>query len=121
LNELKDPSAPAAVCGWATNPPEWLDFRSPRNPFTAEPLDAGESDAIAVALELRADVLLIDDLAGRKEAISQGLSVAGTLAVLDQADRQQLIDFERAVVLLQNTSFRLSDKVLSEIRRKRQF
>jgi predicted nucleic acid-binding protein len=104
----------------ATNPPKWLDVSSPRSPFTAEQLDAGETDAIAVALELRADVLLIDDLAGRKEAISHGLSIAGTLAVLDQADTQGLIDFERALSLLRNTSFRLPDKVLSEIRRKRQ-
>jgi predicted nucleic acid-binding protein len=43
-----------------------------------------------------ADVVLIDDLAGRKEATRRGLKVAGTLSVLDDADQSGLVKFDEA-------------------------
>ena len=42
-------------------------------------LDPGESEAIALAIELSADVVLMDDQTGRREATRQGLRVAGNL------------------------------------------
>jgi predicted nucleic acid-binding protein len=48
-------------------------------------LDPGETAAIALAESLRADLLLIDERAGRKVAQARGLSVRGTLGVLVQA------------------------------------
>jgi predicted nucleic acid-binding protein len=82
-------------------------------------LDLGESEAIALAAELHADVVLIDEQAGRQEAIRRGLKVAGTLSVLDEAAQAGLADFDRALAELQKTSFRVSQAVLSEIREKR--
>ena len=82
-------------------------------------LDLGETEAIALATELRADALLIDEQAGRREAIRRGLKVAGTLAVLDEADRAGLLTWADAITALRNTSFRLSEPVLAEIQRKR--
>jgi predicted nucleic acid-binding protein len=63
--------------------------------------------------------VLIDDQAGRREAMRNGLKVAGTLAVLDDADRAGLLDFDQAVGRLRQTTFRLSQAVLTEIARKR--
>jgi hypothetical protein len=53
----------------------------------AERLDAGEAEAIALALELHANDILIDERRGRLEARRQGLRVTGVLGVLLQAKR----------------------------------
>ena len=47
------------------------------------------------------------------------LKLAGTLSVLDEADKAGLVSFDDAVAELQKTSFRVSQAVLSEIRQKR--
>jgi uncharacterized protein len=51
-------------------------------------LDAGEAAAIALAVERGADLLLIDEVPGRKMAHRHGLQVMGTLGVLLGGKRQ---------------------------------
>jgi predicted nucleic acid-binding protein len=61
-----------------------------------------------LAQELQADKLLIDDLDGRTIAAQRGLKVAGTLAVLEEAARRDLIDLVEACDRLANeTPFRI--------------
>ena len=119
LAELKHPLAPNAVRNWAGSAPEWVEVSSPKHSLILPQLDLGESQAIALATEMHAEVVLIDEQAGRKEALQRGLRVAGTLSVLDEADRAGLVLFDDAVAQLQKTTFRLSQTVLSEIRKKR--
>lgn len=45
-------------------------------------LDKGEENAILLASEQKADLLLIDDLAGRRAASMHGINVMGTLGFL---------------------------------------
>lgn len=52
------------------------------------PLDAGELESIALALESRADLVLLDEQAARGEARRLGLRVGGTLGVLVEARRR---------------------------------
>lgn len=68
LQELRQSAAPRPVRDWVLDAPEWLEVRSPNNPLPATLLDEGERDAIALALELAAVSLLMDDAAGRLEA-----------------------------------------------------
>ena len=55
-------------------------------------LDRGESEALTLALKLRADLILIDELAGRSAAKRSGLEVIGVLGVLLKAKHQGLIE-----------------------------
>ena len=47
-----------------------------------ERLGKGEAEALSVAIEKNADLVILDDYAARKIAIELGLEVKGTLGVL---------------------------------------
>ena len=81
---------------------------NPKSSLIPGQLDPGESEAIALAVEVDADILLIDEQTGRQEAVRRGLKVAGTLSVLDEAEQAGLVTFDDAVAELQKTSFRVS-------------
>ena len=52
-----------------------------------EELDAGEAEAIALALEIKADYSIIDERKGRDKAEALGLHIVGLLGVLIQAEQ----------------------------------
>jgi predicted nucleic acid-binding protein len=54
-------------------------------------LDAGEAEAIALALETNADLLLMDERLGRETAMFMGLRVVGLVGVLIEAKRKGII------------------------------
>ncbi len=53
-------------------------------------LDRGEAEAIALAEELHADLILMDELDGRETAQRLGIPVTGTLGILLRAKQQGL-------------------------------
>ena len=117
--ELQHALAPEPVRSWAVGAPVWVEVLSPKIGLVQPQLDLGESEAIALATEVHADVVLIDEQAGRREAVRRGLKVAGTLSVLDEAEQAGFVNFDEAIAELQKTSFRVSQAVLSAIREKR--
>jgi predicted nucleic acid-binding protein len=58
-------------------------------------LDRGERDAIQLALDLRAQVL-IDERDGQRIAELHGLKTTGTIGILEAADASALISFDEA-------------------------
>ncbi len=66
--ELGHPRAPTAIRDWIASPPDWVDIWEAAASRQSDPsmagLDAGEQDAIALALELHADLVLMDDEEG---------------------------------------------------------
>lgn len=108
-DELADSEAPAAVRAWIAQAPAWLEVRpNPdlRHDDLAMPkLDDGEQAVIALALTVKADLVLMDDQDGVTAARRQGLTVTGTLGVLDLAARRGLIDLAAAFERLKATTF----------------
>ncbi|MBF2047523.1 MAG: DUF3368 domain-containing protein [Elainella sp. C42_A2020_010] len=80
-------------------------------------LDAGEANAIALAFELQADDLLIDERLGRQEAIRLGLSIIGILGILLVAKQRSLIPQVQPVmdVLINQAGFRVSPQLYQRI------
>jgi predicted nucleic acid-binding protein len=115
--ELTRSRAPAAVRSWIANRPSWIEVQSP----SAGPdsslarLDAGERQAIALAQELSADQLIVDELLGRREAERRGISVIGTIGVLREAAENGLLDLRKAVERLSQTSFHISPAILAAL------
>ena len=81
-------------------------------------LGAGEREAIALTLEVKADLLLMDELAGRRTATSLGVRVMGTLGVLLRAKTQQLIPAVSPLLdQLVATGFYVDDELAEQVRR----
>ena len=117
VQELQHPRTPAPVRAWMASPPAWLEMRTPRQPLMTPMLllGAGEREAITLAQDLRADLVLMDDMEGREEAEHHGLAVMGTLRVLELAAEHRLIDFPTAIMKLQATSFHLPLPLMREM------
>ncbi len=59
---------------------------------------------------IRADILLIDEQAGRTIASSRNLPISGTLGVLERADTQGLVsDFSQTLKRLKASGFYITD------------
>jgi len=114
-DELLKPGAPAPVREWADGLPAWAEVREPAAPDAALNLDPGERDAITLALELQADLVLLDERRGRREAAKRGLAVTGTLGVLDAAAGRGLVELPEAVARLRQTTFRVPPSLLQEL------
>ena len=80
-------------------------------------LDAGEANAIALALELRADDLLMDERLGRQEAVRLGLSIVGILGVLLVAKQRSLISQVQPVMdaLTNKAGFHISPRLYQRV------
>jgi len=78
-------------------------------------LDAGEREAILLAQELSADLILVDDKQARQAAIDFAINITGTIGILDKAARENLIDLKTAIKELRKTSFRIADNVVQKL------
>jgi predicted nucleic acid-binding protein len=115
--ESSHPKAPEAVRIWLASSPRWLEIVAPSiiPPNLSRSLDAGEVEAIALALETRAHLLLIEERDGAAVAQELGRAVTGTLGVLDQAARLGLIDLPTAFARLEKTTFRSPARLIADL------
>ncbi len=94
--------------------PPWLKIY-PVNPIadvTLNRLHSGEREAILLAEQLDADLIILDEKAARQIARERGLQLTGLLGILAIAAAQNLIDLPTVVSRLQQTSFRASPRLL---------
>ena len=117
VTELTRERTPVVVRQWLVNKPGWLQIHSPTSGLTPSGLrlGPGELEAIALAVELSADAVLMDERDGRREAERRGVAVLGTLRVLADAAEHHLADLPTAFDRLRQTNFRASEQLMQSL------
>jgi predicted nucleic acid-binding protein len=111
---------PAAVGAAQLKSPSWLKISLVQDTLAVslllDQLDSGESEAIVLARELQASLLLMDERRGRRRALQIGLNVAGTLGILIRARRQNLISSLRPLLdQLRQLPFHMSEELYQDV------
>ncbi len=120
--ELLHPAAPSPSRELIEHSPEWLSIQAPQ-PVSMETvrsagvrLGAGELEAIALAKDLHADLLLLDERLATKEARARhNLRVTGLLGIFRLASARNLIDLPTAIEQLRQTSYYLHEQLVAHL------
>ena len=109
--ELHDPSAPGPDLDRRST----TVARGPRSPYQSRSHARlpGLRGAIALAEQVHADQLLVDESEARREAGRRKLPFMGTLGVLRQAARRGLVDLAATLAGLQATTFYVDPALIS--------
>ncbi|MEL6613563.1 MAG: DUF3368 domain-containing protein [Bacteroidota bacterium] len=115
--------APEAVIREIGSRPYWLDERVVENRPLVRALrgrlDAGESEVIALAIEVSASAALLDERRARRVATEFGVPVLGTVGMLLRAKRQGLLQAVQPVLdALDEADFRLAPRLRAEALRR---
>lgn len=107
--ELQGRFTPQQVREWMQALPDWLEVKiADTSLFTPKAkIEDGEREAIALALEMRADALLCDDGKAIKEAKRLNLSVLRLFNILQIAADNDLLDLPDVVNRMRQTTFRM--------------
>ena len=113
-DELSRPKAPQPVREWIADPPDWLEVRQSAisHESTLAGLDDGEAAVIALAVDSKADLVLIDERRAARVARDRGFRVAVTLAVLGMAARRGLLVLPDALDRLKRTTFHCTPQIM---------
>jgi predicted nucleic acid-binding protein len=116
--ELRASASPRKVSEWVLAHPSWLrvvDVAADDIASVSDDLDLGERAAIALAEKTGADLLLIDESAGRAEARRRSLRVTGTLGVLRTGAEAGFVDVKDVLSRLEATNFFVDQSLLRTI------
>ena len=98
----------------------WIQTEYPKNQSLItellEQLDLGESEALALAIELKADYLVIDEYKGRAIAETKGVKIVGLLGVLIAAKKDgHLTAVKPLIEKIQSNGFRLNGSLINKV------
>jgi predicted nucleic acid-binding protein len=97
----------------------WIIITAIRNKHSTEyflDLDEGEAEAIILATEIDADLILLDEKLGRFHANDAGLKVTGTIGVLLKAKNTGIITKIKPLLIeLTEKDVWLSNRLIKEI------
>ncbi|MCG6537548.1 MAG: DUF3368 domain-containing protein [Syntrophales bacterium LBB04] len=101
----------------------WIEIIPVKDRTQVDPLmislDKGEAEVLALAKQLGADIILVDEEKARKSAIIAGYDVMGLLGLFILAKKLGFIDQIRPLIgELRLYKFRVSDRVVSETLKK---
>lgn len=113
-------TTPEIAAEYGKRLPQWVDVKAVQNRellYTyAESIDIGEASAIALANEIQADLIILDDAAARKFAEKLHLDITGSMGVLLNAKKHNIISKIRPYLdKIQQTNFRISPSLVSYI------
>ena len=113
--ELTHPSAPTVVRRWMAQRPPWIDVRdlvTPPELALLQHLDAGEAEAIQMAIDVNADFLIMDERSGREVATTRHITVVGILGILLESYRRGAVRSPADIISqLQTEGFRISRRL----------
>ena len=97
--------------------PDWVEVHTvtTEQDKTLDRLHRGEREAILLAEQLRADLIVLDEKAAREAAAQRELKVTGLLGILAEGARRGLIHLPTAVDRLRLTTFRASPRILKRL------
>ena len=110
--ELLNNRRPELVRNYFSNKPAWLTVQSPVNARPIPQLHQGEIEALSLAIELKADLLLVDERKAYQQAIARKINSIGTVRVLERAAIEVLLDLHSAFEKLKQTDFWISHDLL---------
>ncbi len=116
--ELAHGSAPERIRAWISAPPSWLRVEPVELQLTdaeLKRLHPGEHAAIKLALQLDADLVLLDEKIARSIARGRGLRVTGLLGILKESENRRLVDLRSALEALSLTTFRAAPRLLRSL------
>lgn len=117
--ELQAQQTPETVRTWMDTAPPWVEVIAAHRPglehLVSSTLDSGERAAIALALEMKADLLLMDERAGVEEARRLGITATGTLGILARAAERGLVRLPSVLARLQTTNFRVRPEMIRQL------
>lgn len=119
---FKEVLAPPAVAAEFGTSLDWLVVRPPSNAALVAALrlsvDAGEAEAIALAVESPGACLVLDDKRARRVAREMGVSILGTLGLLLRAKRLVVVPAVAPVLeQLQAAGFHMTVELQREVLR----
>ncbi len=96
-----------------------VDLTDPQTAAVHIGLDEGESEALALAAEHDARLILLDEKKGRQKAKDFGFTTIGTVGILQEAKEEGLIDaIKPLLIALQDNGMHLSDSLISNALRQ---
>ncbi|KJH72250.1 DUF3368 domain-containing protein [Aliterella atlantica] len=116
-DELNALQSPPVVQNWIAQPPEWLQIQPVERLQSLEigKLDPGEQEAILLAKQLKADLVILDDKAARRIAMNQGLTVIGLLGILKDAAGTGLLELQPTFERLREVGFWVAPSLLKQL------
>jgi uncharacterized protein len=123
VEELAEHPAASSLAAIRTALKDWIHVGEAKDRELVKTLsgklDRGESEAIALALEIHAEMLVIDEGDGRHVARSAGLEVTGVLGILLRSKEQGHITAvgPEIVKLRQLARFRVSPALEAQVLR----
>lgn len=81
-------------------------------------LDLGESEAIYLSDNGKADILLMDEVRGREVAVRMGIRIMGTIGILTVAYEDALLskeEIKEAIDILRNTGRHISERLYDQL------
>lgn len=100
--------------------PDWVQVKNVENvqyqKILEYELGAGEASSIALGLELKNSVLIIDELKGRKIAERLSLKYSGTFGLILKAKQMGLVKEVKPIIdKILETNFRISNQIITAV------